>query len=227
VRPVKDEIETAGYALLPGFIVLDQLGALRNEVDRLLRESATRGGVRNVLGKSKLLRELADGGAPWRAAEAILGPAVRPTKLTVFEKAARSNWKVPFHQDLTISVSHRCDLPGYGPWSVKDGIQHVQPPLAVLQRVIAVRLHLDETPAGNGALRVLPGTHKLGRISRDRIASLRRQIPEAACPLPAGGAMLMSPLLLHASSPAATPSHRRVLHFEYSDAALPDDLHWA
>lgn len=36
----------------------------------------------------------------------------------------------------------------------------------------------------------------------------------------------MRPLLLHASSPAASPGHRRVLHVEYAAAGLPGGLQW-
>jgi ectoine hydroxylase-related dioxygenase (phytanoyl-CoA dioxygenase family) len=96
-----------------------------------------------------------------------------------------------------------------------------------LEQVIALRLHLDDTPAENGALRVLPGTHKLGRLSNRKIALLRRETQEVVCAVPAGGAMLMSPLLLHASSASDAPSRRRVLHVEFSAALLPGGLKWA
>jgi ectoine hydroxylase-related dioxygenase (phytanoyl-CoA dioxygenase family) len=92
--------------------------------------------------------------------------------------------------------------------------------------VLALRLHLDDTPADNGALRVLPGTHRMGRLSDLRISQLRGEIQEGVCPISAGSAMLMSPLLLHASSPAASPCRRRVLHFEFSAACLPGGLEW-
>lgn len=219
--------EASGFLLLPDLISRGELLELRAEVDRLLAESDTRGGVRNVLGKSPLLYDLAISGPPSHAAKTLLGPGSRPIKLTIFDKTPHANWKVPWHQDLTISVQERKDVPGFEPWTIKDGVPHVQPPIAILQQVIALRLHLDDTPAENGALRVLPGTHKLGRLSNRKIASLRREMQEVVCEVPAGGAMLMSPLLLHASSASESPSRRRVLHFELSAALLPGGLAWA
>jgi hypothetical protein len=41
-----------------------------------------------------------------------------------------------------------------------------------------------------------------------------------------GGAVVMRPLLLHSSTTAATPRHRRVLHFEYAAVDLPRGLKW-
>ena len=219
--------EASGFVLVHDLISRDELLRLHAEVDRLLAESTHRGGVRNILDKSPYLHALATSGPPSRAVEILLGPGARPTKLTIFDKTPHANWKVPWHQDLTITDQERHDVPGFGPWTIKDGVPHVQPPVAILEQVIALRLHLDDTPAENGALRVLPGTHKLGRLSDQKVASLRRETQEVVCEVPAGGAMLMSPLLLHASSASDAPSRRRVLHFEFSAALLPGGLEWA
>lgn len=224
---VKAEVLESGFVVIDELVAADALPALRAEADCILYDSAGRGGARNVLRKSALLHELAFNGPPATAAAAILGGQPQPTKLTVFDKTPHANWKVPWHQDLTIAVGARAHVAGFGPWSVKDGVVHVQPPVEVLQQILAIRLHLDDTPTSNGALRVLAGTHRLGRIAESQSAALRRDRPEVVCPVNAGGAMLMSPLLLHASSAAAAPSRRRVLHFEYSRAALPGILAWA
>jgi hypothetical protein len=79
---------------------------------------------------------------------------------TLFDKTADANWLVPWHQDLTICVKKKVDVPGYGPWTIKAGVPHVQPPVAILDRRLAVRIHLDNCSERNGALRVLPGTHR-------------------------------------------------------------------
>jgi hypothetical protein len=227
-RPsLQRQVLETGFALVDELVAAEALPALRTEVDRLLLESTGRGGARNVLHKSPLLRELAMGGPPAEVAATILGPEARPTKLTVFDKTPEANWKVPWHQDLIIAVAARAELPGFGPWSVKDGIPHVQPPAEVLESILAIRLHLDDTPPSNGALRVLPGSHRRGRIPEADVASLRRQCSEVVVAVHAGGALLMRPLLLHASSAAELPSRRRVLHFEYSAARLPGGLAWA
>jgi hypothetical protein len=221
-----EDLELFGFAIVDRLVPDSDLVELRDEVDELLAAAPGGGGVRNVLGKSAKLYKLATAGAPARLAEEFLGPA-RPIKLTVFDKTPEANWKVPWHQDLTIAVTHRLEVEGFGPWSVKDGVPHVQPPVSILGNILAIRLHLDDTPPTNGALRVLPGTHRFGRLSPSKIASLRAELTETLCAVPAGSAMLMRPLLLHASSPAVTPGRRRVLHFEYSSAQLPGGLSWA
>lgn len=131
-----------------------------------------------------------------------------------------------WHQDRSIGVKQRLDAPGYGPWSVKAGVPHVQPPPSVLEQMLTLRIHLDHCGVDNGPLRVLPGSHARGILSDEMIAHLRSEVAPRDCTCLAGGALLMRPLLLHASSPAKFPAHRRVVHLEYSAGTLSDGLEW-
>jgi hypothetical protein len=156
----------------------------------------------------------------------VLGESFFCIRGLLFDKNPNANWKVPYHQDLTIEVQNRIDENSFGPWSRKAGVLCVQPPREVLETMITLRLHCDDCDAGNGALRVLPGSHKMGKLSAAKIQELRQTTPETVCQVPAGGVLLMRPLLLHASSPAASPRHRRVLHFDFAARELPHGLRW-
>lgn len=149
-----------------------------------------------------------------------------PVRALYFDKSAQANWLVPWHQDLTIALRARAEVPGFGPWSTKDGIPHAQPPIELLQQMVTVRLHLDDADESNGALRVLPGTHRRGRLSSEKVRELRTQQPDFLCAVSAGDALIMRPLLLHASSRSRSKTHRRVLHLEYAAFALPPGLEW-
>ena len=149
-----------------------------------------------------------------------------PVRAIYFDKSPDANWLVPWHQDLTLALRKQVGVPGFGPWSVKEGIPHVQPPVELLERMITVRLHLDAADESNGALRVLPGTNRLGRLSTEQIQELRNLRPEVWCRASAGDALLMRPLLMHASSRSTRPGHRRVLHLDYAGFSLPGGLEW-
>lgn len=151
----------------------------------------------------------------------------RPVRAIYFDKSPDANWLVPWHQDLTLAVRENVPTKGFGPWSVKDGVPHVQPPISLLEQMLTIRLHLDAADASNGALRALPGSHRLGRLSADQIAKQRSKSHEILCAAPAGAGMLMRPLLLHASSHSSHRGHRRVLHIEYAGFDLPGALEWA
>jgi len=138
-----------------------------------------------------------------------------PVRAIYFDKSPSVNWAVAWHQDLTVAVRSRVEVRGFVPWSTKNGVPHVQPPIALLEKMLTVRLHLDDCDQENGALRVIPGSHRLGRLSAERI---REQC--------AGDALLMRPLLLHASGRSKSGRHRRVLHIEYAGFSLPAPLEW-
>ena len=149
-----------------------------------------------------------------------------PVRAIFFDKSPGGNWLVPWHQDLTLALRARAEVTGFGPWSVKDGVPHVQPPVDLLEQMLTVRLHLDDADEANGALRVLPGTHRLGRLSPVQVQEQRAQQADILCAATAGDALLMRPLLLHASGRSTSQRHRRVLHVEYAAFTLPDALHW-
>ena len=149
-----------------------------------------------------------------------------PVRAIFFDKSPDANWLVSWHQDLTLALRARAEVPGFGPWSVKEGIPHVQPPVEVLEQMLTVRLHLDDADEANGALRVLPGTHRLGRLSPAQVQAQRAQQADVLCAAVAGDALLMRPLILHASGRSTSPRHRRVLHIEYAAFALPEGLDW-
>jgi len=114
-------------------------------------------------------------------------------------------------------------MPGWGPWSIKSGITYAHAPTTALSRVVALRLHFDDSREDNGPLRVLPGTHALGVLSEADTERLVRGIPPVDCLVSSGGIVAMRPLILHASSKAETDHPRRVLHIEYVDSLEVDE----
>jgi ectoine hydroxylase-related dioxygenase (phytanoyl-CoA dioxygenase family) len=183
-------------------------------------------GIRNLLNALPQARAVANSAQLRALVEPVLGHEVRVVRGIYFDKHRDANWKVAWHQDLTIAVRQKIEVEGYGPWSVKAGILHVQPPVAVMENMLTLRLHLDDTDESSGALRVLPGSHRYGRIDVQEIQRQKEQQGATICSVHRGGVMLMRPLLLHASSASTNPGHRRVLHFEYSSADLPRGMEW-
>lgn len=157
--------------------------------------------------------------------EENLGQGYFIVKSIYFNKPAASNWFVAWHQDLTISVKEKIDTLGFGPWTVKPGQFAVQPPLSLLEDNFTVRLHLDNTTAENGALKVIPGSHMKG-IYRSEAIDWSTET-EVICEVPEGGMMLMKPLLLHSSARSTNDQQRRVIHIEFSRQSLPLPLSWA
>jgi ectoine hydroxylase-related dioxygenase (phytanoyl-CoA dioxygenase family) len=129
--------------------------------------------------------------------------------------------EVALHQDLSIPVERRIESAECSGWSEKEGCLYVQPPAEVLEEMVAVRVHVDACPAESGALRVVPGSHMFGRLDSVAAKKLKEERGEVVVPVPRGGALVMKPLLLHASSKATGTMPRRVLHFVFGPPELP------
>jgi hypothetical protein len=170
-----DTMEDDGFAIFPDVLT-------REETERLLpRISAvapcrSRAGVRHALGLGPV-SELARQPNVIGLARAVLGPGAFPFRVTLFDKSPRSNWLVVWHQDTALPLRERHETTGWGPWSVKEGVAYAHAPATALSQVLALRVHLDDSTALNGPLRVLPGTHRLGLLDDDRIHELATKIP--------------------------------------------------
>jgi ectoine hydroxylase-related dioxygenase (phytanoyl-CoA dioxygenase family) len=195
-------------------------------VEQNISTESRRGGVRNLLDLPKM-RELAESSVISREVEAVLGGNARVVRGILFDKTEGANWKVPWHQDVTIAVNQKVETEGFGPWSLKAGVLHVQPPAHVLQRMVSIRLHLDDCPEENGALRVIAGSHASGKLDERLIQELAERSVAVTCAMRRGGALMMRPLLVHASSASSIPGHRRVVHFDYAAVELPSGMDWA
>ena len=219
-----------GFAVLPNLYSPAEVAALLRCVENApasgpnFRRSQEVFAIRNLLGEVPELWSLLVTNSLRELLGQLFPEGCHLVKSIYFDKPAGSNWLVPWHQDLMINVTERAALPGFGPWTSKPEGVSVQPPAAVLENVCTVRLHLDDCDATNGALRVVPGSQQRGVLPAAEIAA--STTTAETWPVPAGGVMLMKPMLLHASSRSTSHRPRRVMHLEFSSVELPVGLQW-
>nr|WP_271200455.1 phytanoyl-CoA dioxygenase family protein [Methylopila turkensis] len=144
-----------------------------------------------------------------------------------FDKTAADNWITPWHQDRTIAVAERRDVEGYGPWSVKGGVVHVEPPAELLDGMLTLRLFVDPCGSDQGPVSIALGSHRLGRVPAAEVADRAKAAPELIATGEAGDVLAMRLLALHASGRSRSTSPRRVLHVDYAPEPLPPPLRWA
>jgi ectoine hydroxylase-related dioxygenase (phytanoyl-CoA dioxygenase family) len=229
-------LERDGYAILEGVAAPDPVAHLIEATreyasvahqGRLDRRGEVYGG-RDLLWRIPEVGRLARSRELTAIAEAALGPGAFAVRGLFFDKTPTVNWNLPWHQDLTIAVRERRDVPGFGPWTLKGGIPHAHAPADILSRMVTIRLHLDDCGPTSGPMRVLPGSHTSGKLDPGEMASwtARAKTQAVDCLVPAGGVVVMRPLLLHASASGTGAGHRRVIHLEYAPEDLPGGLEW-
>jgi hypothetical protein len=227
-----DDFTAQGFAVLKDVLTEGEVAGLIADLayvgnDRSVRRRGSSSyGIRNLLQLAPAVRALAHSFKLRHIVDRLAGPKAKPVRGIYFDKTPEANWSVSWHQDLSIAVRGQEDVDGFGGWSVKAGVPHVQPPVEILATMLTIRLHLDDTDEQNGALRVIPGSHTQGRLTANAIRQSVEQTAPTCCVVPRGGALLMRPLLLHASSAATSAAHRRVIHIEYASVSLPGGLEW-
>jgi ectoine hydroxylase-related dioxygenase (phytanoyl-CoA dioxygenase family) len=222
-----------GFQIIPDFWPVSACDTIVAELDEIYagqrksNSTKQRGGLRNVLRISPAAATFANADKVIGVVSDLLNVPAFPVRAILFDKTENANWGVPWHQDLAIAVAEQIETPGFKPWSIKAGVVHVNPPVSFLAGMVTLRLHLDDCFTDNGALRVLPGSHLQGELDAEAITAWSANQSPITCEIAKGGALLMRPLLLHASTAAKNPSHRRVLHVEYAAMDLPNGLKWS
>jgi ectoine hydroxylase-related dioxygenase (phytanoyl-CoA dioxygenase family) len=216
-------IQEKGYAIIPGILAPQEITGLAEDFSRA-DLSRSRAGLRHAM-KLPAVASVAQDPRLMEIARAALGPKAFPFRATLFDKSPTANWLVVWHQDTALPLLERREIPGWGPWSVKDGVNYAHAPATALNQVLALRVHLDDSTLENGPLRVLPETHTLGVLTDESLHDLSTRIAAVDCLVPRGGVLAMRPLIVHASSKSQSADPRRVLHIEYvSSTSIADGL---
>jgi ectoine hydroxylase-related dioxygenase (phytanoyl-CoA dioxygenase family) len=218
---LREQVAADGFAIIADVISPREIGRLIQEI-RAHPLPRSRAGVRHAMRHETIAAFVRQPSLAGLATE-ILGTTAIPFRATLFDKSPGSNWLVVWHQDTALPIQHRRDVPGWGPWSTKDGITYAHAPAAALEKIIALRVHLDDSTAENGPLRVLPATHKIGVLEDDAIHELASDLSPVDCVVAIGGVIAMKPLVVHASSKSRSDHPRRVLHIEYAPSLVLHD----
>lgn len=218
----KLDFQRDGAALFAAVLSPADLEDLRALADESL---GARPGVRltDTLG---LADRLATTGVIGNIAAALTSSAARPVRAVLFDKSPAANWSVAWHQDRVFAVQERQEVEGFGPWTTKDGLPHVAPPFDLLARMVTLRIHLDPVGADNAPLRIALGSHRLGLVKAEEVATQAQRLETEICLAEAGDIWAYSTPIVHASDRAEPPRRRRVLQVDYADFDLPGGLEW-
>ncbi|WP_353569970.1 phytanoyl-CoA dioxygenase family protein [Candidatus Albibeggiatoa sp. nov. BB20] len=222
ISPYTQHIQHHGFALCPSVLNAETIAQLTHQ----LKTEESIHGLRDVFSKYPIVKQLVQSKPIQQLVQSVLGKSAFPVKALYFNKTLGHNWNVAWHQDLNITVKQQIYMNGFHRWSTKQGIYHVQPPDTLLENMLTLRIHLDDASVDNGALRVISGSHKQGKIPKAELNNKIENDAVVVCEAQAGDVLLMRPLLLHASHKNLSLNQRRVIHIEFAAQALPEPLQW-
>ena len=220
------EFRKDGVEIRRALLSRDTVESVRSDIDRG-HSGCCDYAIRNLEKKFESIANLVSGHRLVSLATSLLGGKASLVRALFFDKTPDRNWLVAWHQDKTVTLNAPADLPGWGAWRLKDGVHHAQVPESVLNRMLAIRVHLDSADESNGCLEVIPRSHEHGVLEQREIAELVGNSRVFPCVVDAGDAVIMRPHLLHRSRKSSQPGRRRVVHLEFSDFELPTGSCWA
>jgi ectoine hydroxylase-related dioxygenase (phytanoyl-CoA dioxygenase family) len=213
-----------GYAIVPQVLTSAEIDHLLSDLERSAAHRS-RAGVRHLL-SNPAVTELATDRRMLVIAQSVLGSDAFPFKATLFDKSPDANWLITWHQDTALPLRKKQEMPGWGPWSTKEGISYAHAPASALERVVALRLHLDHSNHENGPLRVIPGSHLQGVLSDEQVEKIVDKGESVTCLVEQGSVIVMRPLIIHASSKSQSDKPRRCFTLN-TQPRMPSMHHWS
>ena len=225
LKKAKRNLNTRGHNVLNDIYTQRELRKLSNTLNKHFKESEESPyGKRTLLMDVPALKPILFNENLLEIVRSI-DPNAFLTKAIYFDKTTAENWLVGWHQDVPINVKQKIPTDGFASWTKKGEINSVCPPEEVLHSIFTIRVHLDDTIEQNGALKVIPGSHKR-RFSDEEITTITANSNPTVCEVKSGGIHLMKPLILHSSPKTINQKKRRVIHLEFSSMELPGKLEW-
>lgn len=153
ISAYRQAIEGYGFSVIEGVFEKHRVFSVTDSLKFAIGKDY---GLRRLLEVVPAVRQLCWETSLRNLVEPILGEKAFPVRGIFFDKNPQANWGVPWHQDVTIAVKQRIDTSGFAPWTIKGGVYHVQPPIPILERMLTLRIHLDDTAYKN----LLKSTHQ-------------------------------------------------------------------
>ena len=223
MSPTRTEFETVGAVHFSSILRLDQVG----RVAALFGSEGLPGQRLSQADLEPVADLIGNESVIGRIAAELLGEGAKPVRALLLDKSERANWRLGWHQDRTIAVQERIEVPGFGPWSMKSGQLHVEPPFGITVRMVTLRVHVDGVDEDNAPLRVLPGSHALGLLKETELWQLASEREPLTCLAENGDVWAYSTPIVHASAEKVRRGRRRVLQLDYCAEELPGGLKWA
>jgi ectoine hydroxylase-related dioxygenase (phytanoyl-CoA dioxygenase family) len=227
-------LKSQGYALVSGALTEEKVGRLLGEWEELQQlhtqdpavlssDGVGAFAARNLLRIWPKVAEALSESIILRSLVIELGTNAGIVRALFFDKPPGNSWALPWHKDYMIAVKAHGTEGIFTNPGITAGVPQVKAPKELLERMLTVRVHLDDMTDDNGPLRVLPGSHEQYLMSDDDA------VGPVTINCKAGDVLLMRPLLTHASgrSKPGTAAHRRILHLECAPTVeLPDGYEW-
>ena len=218
----RQQLDERGYVSLPGFMSPELLDELSARIDALFETEGENAGsefrqepgsrrLANLVAKGEVFERIVSMPEVLEYIGAVLGPRFKLSSLNARSANPQSDSQQPLHADMGAIA----DDAGY--W------------------VCNTVWMLDEFTEENGALRIVPGSHRWRKLPQAEVTDLKATHPaEQLVTGAAGTVVVMNAHCWHGGTANRTHGHRRALHGfycrwdkpqqQYQKALIPRDI---
>lgn len=200
----KRQLEEQGFLVLPNFLSEEQLQKFRSRVDELFQREGENAGsefktepgsrrLANCVDKGEIFEKVIGTPEVLECIEAVLGPDFKLSSLNVRSASPNSNSGQPLHVDSGELPDEKGNAVCNSVWMLDDFTEH------------------------NGALRIVPGSHKWFRLPSPG----EKVEGEMLVTGKAGTVVVMNAHAWHGGTDNRTDQERRAMHVYYTRGDKP------
>jgi ectoine hydroxylase-related dioxygenase (phytanoyl-CoA dioxygenase family) len=210
----KQQLDNEGYTVLKGLLSQAEIDKLVARLDGLWAEEGASAGTENyiekntwrlanLVNKGDIFRSMFGNETVLQAVGSVIGPNIHVSMMNARAVPPHSDPDQPLHVDTR-----------------KHGI-----PDALGYYVCTVAWMLDDFTLQNGATRIVPGTHKSGKLPKEVMADPNQSHPDEVVGVgKAGDALIFNGHCWHAGGSNTTDKTRRAILVHYIRGDHPQDL---
>ena len=209
----EQDLNERGYTVLEEFIAPEMLEAIRHRVDELFQEEGSDAGsefrqepnthrLANLVDKGEIFVKAIQMPQILECVEHVIGPEFKLSSVNVRSPWPNSKWVQPLHIDGG-------GLPDDKGYYVCNSVWM-----------------LDDFTLENGAIRVVPGSHRRGERPQDILSDPTAPYPsEVLLTGSAGTIVVMNAHMWHGATANRTDQPRRAMHVYYTRRDKPQQLY--
>ncbi len=141
---------------------------------------------------------------------------------TFYDNRISKPESIVWQQRNRISLREKTETKGYSDWKSEDGGFSAVLPDQILQDLVVVRIHIDDSDENNGGLKIFKGSHSQ-ILDEAAIKVISENGLPSNCEILSGGIQIIKPLLLQSEFERKTSKKNRIVELVFSSIDFPGE----
>ena len=151
-----------------------------------------------------------------------LGEGYSLIRSAYFDNRVSKPEKTVWRQRRRLTFPVKIEGADYSNWQLEGDFFSAEPPARIMQDMVIVRIHLDDSDQNNGELKIFKGSHSQ-ILDHSAIKVITENGLPSNCGILAGGIQILKPFILQSETKRSRSKKNRIIELTFSSSDLPGE----